>query len=88
MEEGEADLEPGWDCDTPPGPRDLGLPDLSGVPVGSPPPGPSWSEPFLGRAEIRSILRHLRHTERGHTNEKCYVTHGSHPASLTILLSD
>ena len=59
MEDGDADLEPGWDCDTPPGPRDLGRPDLlSGVPVGSPPPGPSWSEPFLVRAETRTIMMH------------------------------
>ena len=50
MEEGEADLEPGCDCETPPA-RDLGLPDLSGVPVGSPPPGPS--DGFLGRAETQ-----------------------------------
>ena len=51
MEDGEADLDPGCDWDTPPGPRDLGLPDLSGVPVGRPPPGPSWSEFLRGRAE-------------------------------------
>ena len=53
MEDGEADRDPGCDCDTPPGPRDLGLPDLSGVPVGRPPPGPSWSEFLRGRAEIK-----------------------------------
>ena len=53
MEDGEAERDPGCDCDTPPGPRDLGLPDLSGVPVGRPPPGPSWSEFLRGRAEIK-----------------------------------
>ena len=56
MEEGEADREPGWDWDTPPGPRDLGRPDLSGVPVGRPPPGPNWSEFFRGRAEIKDSV--------------------------------
>ena len=51
MEEGEAEREPGWDCDTPPGPRDRGLPDLSGVPDGSPPPGASLG--FRVRAETK-----------------------------------
>ena len=50
MEEGEADLEPGCDWETPPA-LDLGLPDLSGVPVGSPPPGPSLG--FRGLAETQ-----------------------------------
>ena len=54
MEEGEADLDPGCDCETPPA-RDLGLPDLSGVPEGSPPPGPT-SLGFLGRAETQSLV--------------------------------
>ena len=53
MEEGEADLEPGWDWETPPA-LDLGLPDLSGVPVGRPPPGPS-SDGFRGRAETEDV---------------------------------
>ena len=53
MEEGEADLEPGCDCETPPA-LERGLPALSGVPVGSPPPGPT-SEGFLGRAETQQV---------------------------------
>ena len=53
MEEGDADLEPGCDCETPPA-RDLGRPFLSGVPEGRPPPGPA-SEDFLGRAEKENI---------------------------------
>ena len=53
MEEGEADLEPGCDWETPPA-LDLGRPDLSGVPVGRPPPGPS-SDGFRGRAETGDV---------------------------------
>ena len=53
MDEGEADLEPGCDWETPPA-LDLGRPDLSGVPVGSPPPGPR-SDGFLWRAEGKKM---------------------------------
>ena len=51
IEEGDADLEPGWDCETPPA-RDRGLPFLSGVPDGIPPPGPA-SDDLRGRARKR-----------------------------------
>lgn len=50
MEEGEADLDPGCDWETPPA-RDLGRPFLSGVPEGRPPPGPA-SDDFRGRDRV------------------------------------
>ena len=58
MEEGEADLDPGCDWETPPA-RDLGRPFLSGVPEGRPPPGPA-SDDFRGRAEKYFIINNLK----------------------------
>ena len=115
MEEGEADLEPGCDWDTPPGPRDLSTNQRSvlscinqseiSIYVSTNQRWECtwvcqiclvflWVDLLLVQADLKASCYELKHCYNKSSSWRIIIsclstplTHGSHPPSLTVLLS-
>ena len=126
MEEGEADLEPGCDWDTPPGPRDLSTNQRSvlicvnqsetSIDICQPIRDQYWYmstnqrwectwvcqiclvflwvDLLLVQADLKASCYELKHCYNKSSSWRIIIsclstplTHGSHPPSLTVLLS-